>query len=114
ERGLHVRGKPCALVTRDTDVEVVGRTQLLAVALQRREQAEVVESGGTEPAREASHVAHSLCRQLAQAVPLRLCPVHRAGVLEILQPQENRGQGLAGLIVQLAGDARALFLLRRY
>ena len=70
----------------------------------------VVEGSGTELARELEQLLHRLVRE-----PLRLGelgPQARRGDLrERLEPQQDRGERLVDLVVEVARDALALLLL---
>ena len=80
--------------------------------LDRRYEAEVVESSGPQLDGEAPDVLQSRDDELAE---LRHCcsvVVAVGFIFQRLQPEEDRGQGLAGLVVQFSCESRTLELLR--
>src|SRR5581483_10699436 len=81
--------------------------------IERRREPEVVERARSELDGEAAHVLQRLDDLLAQTGrgPPRL--LRRRRVLDLLQSEQDRGQRLAGLVVQLAREAAPLELLAR-
>ena len=75
-------------------------------------QPEIVERLGAQPARDLAHLLEALAHRLARLLDLA---AHRRLRVERrpLELQDDRGQRLADLVVQLARDPRALTLLRR-
>ena len=86
--------------------------ELAAQRVERAVQAEVLERIGAQPPRDAAHLveagADGLLRVCEFATNLRRSPVDGA-----LEDQQRDGQRLTDLVVQFAGDALALVLLRR-
>ena len=77
---------------------------------ERGDEAVVVERGRAQRARERQQLLHRLGGERLDLLELRAQPgrdVERGG----LQAQQDRGQGLVDLVVQVLGDARALLLL---
>ena len=80
---------------------------------QRRHQAVVVERAGAQLARQVEQLLHRLVGQqlgLAQLPAQRVPRVLGGG----LQPQDDRGERLVDLVVQVLGDPLALLLLRAH
>ena len=77
---------------------------------ERGDEAVVVEGRGAEGARERQQLLHRLGRERLDLLELGAQPgrdVERGG----LEPEQDRGQGLVDLVVQVLGDAGALLLL---
>ena len=98
-----------AELRRDADV----RRPLGDEARQRRRQAELVERGRTQLPGEEVDVAADLLRQRERPGDLVAAGVGAAAaLLAALERQAQRRQLLPEMVVQVAGDARALVLLR--
>ena len=89
------------------------RAVRVRVALQGGHQAQIVERRGAQLDGQLAHGFERFGGQLAQLVDLAAHFWCGARLLEDLQANQQRGQRLGGLVVQLAGDALALVLLGR-
>ena len=87
-----------------------GAPQPLDLAGDRRGEAEVVERRRPQLAGEREQLAHRLAGQRPGLGDLRLEP-RRRRFAHRLEPQQQPGQRLVDLVVQVAGDAGALLLL---
>ena len=79
--------------------------------LDRRHEAEVVERGRAQLDRERAHVLQRRDDELAHGRDRGARLVAPDRLLERLQPEQDRGERLAGLVVELAGEPAPLELL---
>ena len=114
ERGLDLGGKPLVAEARlEANVDARLLAERLREPLERGDEAEVVEHLRTKLDREPPHVLQRRDDELADARRPRSRASSRLDAsLERLQAEEDRGQRLAGLVVQLTREAAALELLR--
>ena len=84
---------------------------LLDLAGDRRRQAEVVERGRAQLAGQREQLAHRLVGERLGLRQLGL-ELRRRRLARRLQPQQQPGQRLVDLVVEVAGDAGPLLLLR--
>ena len=113
QRRLHlVRQTPVSELRLQFDLKAALLAQRLRQPLDCGDEAEVVERRGAQLDREAAHVLQRPDDELAQGADRlpRLVALRR--LLERLQPEQDRGQRLSGLVVQLTRQARPLELLR--
>ena len=94
----------------DRDPGLLG--ERLGQALERRHEPEVVERLRSQLDRELANVVQRRHDVLAQLGHRRVQLVPVDHLVEHLQPQHDRGQRLARLVVQLPGEPPALDLLR--
>ena len=96
DRGLDLEREPLA---DRAGLEIDGDAGLLAEALrqtlERRYETEVVEHLGPQLDRQPAHILQRRHHELAQ----RGNRLGRLGPVELLEPEQDRGQGLAGLVV---------------
>ena len=113
ERRLDLGRQPRLAERRmEVDANVRLLRERIGQPLERRHEAEVVEHGRAKLDREAADVlerAHDLLPQLGQGGAGR---VVRERLLERLQPEQDRGQRLPRLVVELAREPLTLQLLR--
>ena len=83
----------------------------LEVPLDRGHQAVVVQRGRAQLARELQQLVHGLVHERLELHHLRREPRRRV-LGERLESQQDRGERLVHLVVQIAGHALALVLLR--
>ena len=113
ERGLDLGGKsphPRCLEV-DRDARLLGESH--RQTLEGRGEAEVVERFRPQLDGQPANVLECHDDAFPQVGDRLARAVVRDLVLERLQPEENRGQRLARLVVELAGEPLALLLLRR-
>ena len=78
---------------------------------ERRHEAVVVERGRAQLAREVQQLLHRLRGERLDLLELRAQPGRRRRAIVGLQAQQDRGQRLVDLVVQVLRDPRALLLL---
>ena len=113
EHGLDLGRKPLvseARIERRNDLAPL--LERRGEALERRRQAEVVECRRPKLDRQAAHVLQRLHDELAQGGLGALGVLVAVGPANRLQPEEDRGQRLPRLVVQLAREPPPLELLR--
>ena len=113
ERSLHVAGQS-RLSERGVEVDPNVRlfSERLGQPLERRYEPEVVEHRRAQLYGQAAHVlerAHDVLPQLGERRARRVVGQR---FLERFQPQQDGGERLAGLVVELAGQPASLQLLR--
>ena len=96
-------------VGRDRRLDLPVR-QLLDLSRDRRCQAEVVERGRAQLAGEREQLAHRLVGERLGLGQFRL-QLRRRRLARRLEPQQQPGQRLVDLVVEVAGDPRPLLLL---
>ena len=99
----------------ELDVQAVARGEVAHVPLERRLETEIVEHARSQPEREVAHGAEQLstrCFDSATAAPTGVSP-GGARALDSAELHPQRGEHLRDVIVQLARQVLALFLLRR-
>ena len=96
----------------DPDARLLG--ERLRQTLERRHETEVVEHSGAKLDREAAHVLERGNNVLPQLGEGRAGRVVGQRLLERLEPEQDRGQRLPGLVVELVCEPLPLQLLRRH
>ena len=111
DRGLHHLGQLVGLALGvQPHLDPRARGEALELRLHRGQQPVVVERRGPQLAGEVEQLLHRLVHQLLELGHLR--SALRRGVLgERLEAQQDRGEGLVDLVVQVARQATALLLL---
>jgi hypothetical protein len=97
-------------VAREAGVDPRALREVLHLRAERRDQAVVVERRGAQLARQVQQLLHRLVGEalgLLQLGPQRVRGVHRRR----LEAQQDAGQRLVDLVVEVLGDPRALPLL---
>ncbi len=94
------------LVSTVGDLQIAAFSEIARESVECGDEPEIVERGRAEVDRELANTCECVSDELSQAVCRRL-----VDVLERSQAEQDRGQRLSGLVVQLAGDSLAFELL---
>ena len=104
-------GKTPDAVWGDGNLQALQGAQVLRVAPQGGDEPEIIECRWTQAARDAAHGPDRFCGHVAQPLGERAYLLQTPPFRDAAQPDQNRGQGLACLVVKLAGHAFALVFL---